>query len=111
MADNQQNIIQVPPILPEKLDFDTVIANERIPKIFANGFLLAHSLTDATIITQIGATPTAAIFMSFPALKNLHKTLSGIITNIEKGLGHEIEDIKTIQDSWSKNVFSDKKVK
>ena len=111
MADNQQNIIQVPPKFPEKLDFDTVIANERIPKIFANGFLLAHSLTDATIITQIGETPTAAIFMSFPALKNLHKTLSGIITNIEKGLGHEIEDIKTIQDSWNKNVFPDKKVK
>lgn len=104
MAENQHDMSTVPQLGTEKLDFNAIIANENLPKYFANGFSVAHSLTDATIISQIGVTPTALIFMSFPALKDLHKSLGGIIANIEKGLGQEINDTKTIQDIWKKNT-------
>jgi len=92
-----------------KLDILSIVNDPKVPKFFANGFFVGHSLTEATLITQVGGTPNSVIFMSFASLKALHQTLGGLVKNIEKGLGHEIEDLQELQKKWNSNFISTEK--
>jgi hypothetical protein len=97
-------IMATPSILPSNLSVDAVIGDPRIPKVYANGFLFGHSLSDASVIFQIGNNPQVVVNMSFTTLKTLSKGLNEIVAQVEKGLGSPIPDIKEVLMEWQKNT-------
>lgn len=87
-------------------NLSSLINNPSVPKLFANSFFGGHSPTEAIIVPQVGSEATAIIFMSFPTLKALHKTLGTVIEKIETGLGEEIDDFEELKSRFAKNTPS-----
>ena len=98
MAEQEKNVSSIGLM---KIDFNAVVENERIPKYYGNSFSMGNSLTEATMIVQVGATPVAVVFMSFASLKTLHGVMGSVIANVEKGMGIQIEDVPTTQEKWN----------
>jgi hypothetical protein len=68
------------------------------PQIYLNGFALAQSLADVTIVAQTNGNPSAVLNMSFTTAKSLAIELDKIIKTFEEITGHTLltmEDIKT----------------
>ncbi len=90
----------------KQADLNSIINDPRVPKVYANGFLVGNSITDVTLISQTGGAPSAVIFMTFTSLKALQKNIDAVIKNIEKGLGEPIEDLVALNERFNKNSSS-----
>lgn len=85
-----------------KLDIETQLfataIGAPIVKLYVNGFILGHSMSDVTIVCQTNGTPSAVLNMSFTIAKSLAIEMDKIIKNFEKITDHTlltIDDIKT----------------
>ncbi len=76
-------------------DLVALISDKNIPKIYGNGFSAGLSLSDATLIIQMGPVPVALLNMSFTTLKTLSITINDLIEQVEQTTG---EPLKGIQD-------------
>jgi hypothetical protein len=68
-----------------------------LPRVYLNGFALAQSLADVTLLAQTNGNPSAVLNMSFTTAKSLAIELDKMIKNFEELTGHTlltIEDIK-----------------
>lgn len=105
MSDNQQDkSIKVPEMANSNraYNFSELLADNNIPKIYTNGVVLANSLTDVSLILQIGDVPTAVIIMPFATLKGFNNALNEFIPKLEAKMGEEIKDINLIREHWIK---------
>lgn len=103
---SEQNTIH--PLLTQATDIDAVINNPSVPKLYANGFTFAHSLSDASIVVQLGKNPIAVLNLSFTTLKTLYNSLGELIPNIEKGMGQKFLDMKETSIVWQSNINKQK---
>lgn len=98
MEDSIKGLGEIKEILSRQqkpLDIEELNADRNILKIYGNGFNVGFSLSDATIVIQLGSTPVAILNLSHIALKSLAGNLLQSIEAIEKTIG---EPIKSIQD-------------
>ena len=57
--ENPKNI----PVLTQGLDIDTVLNNPSVLKLYGNGFTVGHSLSDASVLIQVGKAPIAVLIL------------------------------------------------
>lgn len=82
-----------------QVDIQNVVNDPKVLKLYGNGFTFGHSLSDATIVIQLGTTPVALLNLSFIALKTLSVSLADLISQIEANLGEPIKDIATLRNN------------
>lgn len=73
------------PTEPDKII--KALTSDEIQKIYSNGFAVAHSNSDVSIILQQHATPVGVVNMSFTLAKSLAQRLSEMINDIENRTG------------------------
>lgn len=90
------------PIAP-LIKMESIILNPTIPKIYANGFSIGFTASDAHIILQLNSIPIAVINLSIITAKTLQKSLTTTIGDFEKQTGIQFNDIFEIQEGLQKN--------
>ena len=71
-----------------------------IPRLYINGFLLAQSQSDVTMVALANGSPNSVINMSFTTAKSLMVELQKVVENLETSTNHEImtmQDVSTRQ--------------
>jgi len=95
--DNPGQISQ--PINLEVPGIQSIILDEKVIKYYANGFLAARTQTDIMLIPTVNGTPDFVLNLSFITAKNLLLYLGQSIEEVEKILGHRIEQLPFIAPS------------
>ena len=84
-------------------DVKVALKNEKVPKIYSNGFITGTSLSDAFIMLQANGETMAFVNMSFTSIKSLHENLSNLISDFEAQNNHSIMIMKDIKQSKESN--------
>jgi hypothetical protein len=73
-----------------------------IPHFYANGFGLAQTATDITLILLSNTAPIGTLTMTYGLLKQAVDELSKAVSNFEKASGHEITPIGKVNEELQK---------
>jgi hypothetical protein len=73
-----------------------------IPRLYANGFIIAQSASDLAVVMLANGTPSSLVSMSFISAKTLSIELTKAISNLEKAIGDTIPTIEEVQEKLSK---------
>ncbi|WP_421997809.1 hypothetical protein [Reyranella sp.] len=72
------------------------------PKVYANGFGVGHTNTDAFVVFMTNGAPQSVLNLSFESLKTLSQELNGLIQSLETGLGTQFVTATQVESSMSK---------
>jgi hypothetical protein len=64
--------------------------NAPIPRMYANGFVIAQSNSDFSLVMMLNGAPTAVVNMSFTSAKTLGEELGKALNNLERGIEQKI---------------------
>ena len=82
-------------------DINGLVHDPNVVKIYGNGFTFGFSLSDASIVVQMGPVPVAMLSLSLTSLKTLAVALNDTITQIEANIGEPIKSIQEIKQNIS----------
>jgi hypothetical protein len=78
----------------EQQSLDAVVkealSSDRVPHIYANGFIYAIGNVDVTVILQRNGIPNAVLNMSYSMTKTLYQKLGDAVSKFEKKTQHNI---------------------
>ena len=88
----QKNLQQDEASEPQSLDavVKGALSSDRVPHIYANGFIYAIGNADVTVILQRNSIPIATLNMSYSMTKTLYQKLGDAVSNFEKKTQHHI---------------------
>lgn len=66
------------------------IKNDKVPKIYTNGFINGYTSSDAYIMFQCNGESVAFMNMSFTCLKSLHEGLGKFLSDFELKNNHTL---------------------
>jgi hypothetical protein len=70
-----------------------------VPKIWANGFILAQTASDMSVVFLTNNTPSTVLSMSYVSAKTLRNELTKLIESFEKLTG---QTVSTIEENTQK---------
>ncbi len=66
------------------LTVETIINDNAIPKVYANGFYVSTALSDFIIVSQLNGQPTQVMNVSYTSLKSLGEAIKTTVDDFEK---------------------------
>jgi hypothetical protein len=86
----------------EQLAIATAALRGAAPRLYANGFIVAQSNSDVSIIMLTNGSATSVLTLSFIAAKTLIGELTKAMTNLEEAIGETIPTMDEIQEKMKK---------
>jgi len=68
-----------------------------VSRVYANGFIVARSLSDVSVVMLTNGAPTSVLSVSYIAAKTLIAELSKAINDFEKALGETIPTMEEVR--------------
>ena len=75
-----------------------------VPLIYANGFAIAQSTADMSIVLMLNGNPAAMLAMSYISVKSLISDLQKAIQNFEEASGQKIKTIAELTPEMDKKL-------
>jgi hypothetical protein len=88
-----------PPTSPEQAQAQAQALswlNAPVMRLYANGFAVAQSNADFTVVMLVNGVPSGILNMSFVAAKTLVQELDKAVNNLEKGLEQVIPSMEEV---------------
>jgi len=98
-------------LTPEQLQAQAVAwLHAPVPRLYSNGFAIAQSNADLTLVMLLNGAPTAIANMSFNSAKTLSEELTRAVKALEEAIGQPILTMNELADKLSaaKGVSHDK---
>ena len=70
-------------------------------RIYANGFMIAQSMSDVTVVLQTNGATSAILNLSFTSAKTLGLQLQEVVGRFEKETGQSLLTMQQIQEKTS----------
>jgi hypothetical protein len=86
----------------EQLAIANAALRGAVPRLYANGFIMAQSNSDISIVMLTNGTATSVVSLSFIAAKTLIVELTKAMTTLEKAIGETIPTMDEIQEKITK---------
>jgi hypothetical protein len=72
------------------------------PRLYANGFIMAQSASDVSIVMLTNGAATSVLSLSFISAKTLIAELSKVLNNFEKAIGETVPTMDEVQQKMAK---------
>jgi hypothetical protein len=72
-----------------------------VPRLYANGFVVAQTNSDVSVMLLLNGAPTALVSMSFISAKTLIEEMSRAMKFLEDSLGQEIPTMNEVAGKLS----------
>ena len=81
--------------VPDAAQLQNII-NSPIPRLYANGFIIAQTHSDVSVVLMLNAAPSAVLSMSFISAKTLIEELTKSMNFLESSLEQKIPSITEV---------------
>jgi hypothetical protein len=84
-----------PGTIPDTAQLQNIL-NSPVPRLYANGFVVAQTHSDFSVVFLTNAAPSAVLSMSFISAKSLIEEMAKAMSFLEAGLEQKIPTINEV---------------